>query len=151
MVAMVWGRGSWRTVDGIAELDAVLADLAAISARPQVVGLYPPRFLEPDFSLDELLGLPSLQLGIGHPARGFLLWLGPGHGLGYEVELPPWPSGVREIEFDHGGEPVYCGPYRAAVTPAAVRDAALEYAATGARPGRVLWRDDSAAEQHSVD
>lgn len=142
MISLVWGRGHWRAVDGVAELDAILADLTALPVGPQVVGLYPPRFLEPDFSLSELPGLPSLQLGIGHPTRGFLLWLGPGHGLGYESELPPWPAGVREIEFDYGGEPVHCDPHRAAVSPATVRDAALEYAATGTRPTCVRWRSN---------
>ncbi|MGI5151955.1 Imm1 family immunity protein [Plantactinospora sp. CA-294935] len=141
IVALVWGRGRWRAVDGIAELDALLAGLATISIGPHVVGVYPPRFLKPDLRPGELLTSPSLQLGLGHPARGFLYWTGPASVLGYEADLPPWPDGIPEIEFDYGDDRIGCGPNLACVTPGAVRDAALEYAATGKRPTRVCWRD----------
>ncbi|MDW5324974.1 Imm1 family immunity protein [Plantactinospora sp. KLBMP9567] len=141
MVAVVWGQGRWRAVSGIAELDALLAGLAVTSRGPHVVGLYPPRFLEPGFRPGTPPALPSLQLGLGHPMRGFLYWAGPTGSLGYEPELPPWPAEVERIEFDYGGDPIACGPKLATVTPGAVRDAALEYAATGARPTRVGWRD----------
>ncbi|MDG4786665.1 Imm1 family immunity protein [Micromonospora sp. WMMD1102] len=125
----------------VAELDALLGCLAALAPEPQVVGLYPPRFLEPGFRPGMPPALPSLQLGLGHPVRGFLYWTGPVGSSGYEPELPPWPAEVERIEFDYGGERIACGPDLASVTPGAVRDAALEYAATGARPTRVRWRD----------
>ncbi|WP_422769779.1 Imm1 family immunity protein [Plantactinospora sp. WMMC1484] len=138
-VAVVWGQGRWRAVDGVVELDGLLAGLAVSPVGPQVVGLYPPAFLEPGF---RPCGSPSsLQLGLGHPVRGFLYWTGPAGGIGFEPEVPPWPTGVHEIEFDYGGDPIACGPEVAGVSPDAVRDAALEYAVTGARPRRVLWRD----------
>ncbi|AVT35822.1 hypothetical protein C6W10_04385 [Plantactinospora sp. BB1] len=141
MVAVGWGSSRWRAVGDVAELDALLAGLAVISTGPQVVGLYPPRFLEPGFRPGGQPGLPSLQLGLGHPMRGFLYWAGPHPSLGYELELPSWPAEVERIEFDYGGDPITCGPKLASVTPGAVRDAALEYAATGLRPTRVHWRD----------
>ncbi|MFD0974356.1 Imm1 family immunity protein [Plantactinospora endophytica] len=143
---MVWGRGRWRAVHGIAELEALLARLALISTGPHVVGLYPPRFLEPDFRPVNVRTSPSLQLGIGHPVRGFLYWTGPVSSLGYEPELPPWPDGESMIEFDYGGDPLVCGPTLTRVTAGAVRDSALEYAATGERPTRVRWRDDQPAK-----
>ncbi|MEQ4300050.1 Imm1 family immunity protein [Plantactinospora sp. B6F1] len=141
MMAVVWGQGRWEAVGSVAELDALLGGLAALMPEPQVVGMYTPRFLEPGFRPGTPSTLPSLQLGLGHPVRGFLYWTGPTGSLGYEPELPPWPVGVERIEFDYGGEPIACGPKLACVTPGAVRDAALEYAVTGVRPTRVRWRD----------
>lgn len=117
---VAWGRGNRRQVSTAAELDAAL-DKAAEADTPRVVGIYPPEHFNEDTSAwDEELP-PSLEIGVGHPDRSFALWLGPEGGIGVEAAIAPWPDGAPDIAFDYGGDPVFCGPDRTQVTPAAAR------------------------------
>lgn len=136
---VVWGRGNRRQVSTVAELDAAL-DEAAEAGTPRVVGIYPPeRFNDDTSPWDEELP-PSLEIGVGHPDRSFVLWLGPQGGIGVDPAVAPWPNGASDIAFDYGGDPVFCGPDRAQVTPTAARTAAQEFIASGGnRPTSLNW------------
>jgi hypothetical protein len=83
----------------------------------------------------------ALELGVGHPTRSFLLFIGDGGGEATQADMPPWPDGQPDIAFDYGGEPVFCGPERACITPAAARRAARSFIMTGNRPTGVRWSE----------
>jgi len=109
-----------RQVQSAAELDAVLDEISA--TEQFMVTIYPVGG-EPDG--------PSMQIGIGHPQRGFVLWLGSDPG--YAVDLDNEPLG-EDLTFDYGGEPTDYGPARTRVSSEQVRQAVREFVATGARP-----------------
>jgi len=135
---VTWGRGNRRPGSTVAELDAAL-DEAAEAGIPRVVGIYPPEHLDGDASPWDTALPPALQIGVGHPDRSFVLWLGPEGGIGVEAGVAPWPDGAPDIGFDYGGDAVFAGPYRARVTPAVAREAAREFVRTGRRPTFVEW------------
>lgn len=138
---VTWGRGNRRPASTIAELDTAL-DEAAASGVPRMVGIYPPEHLAGDASpWDEPLPA-ALQVGVGHPDRSFVLWLGPEGGIGVEADALPWPVGAADIAFDYGGDAVFAGPGRARVTPATARQAAREFVSTGQRPTCLQWADE---------
>lgn len=137
---VAWGRTGERGVVGVEDLDRVLDEIGA-AGRPQVVSIYPPGYVEESESSpwDEP-PRDVLEIGIGHPDRGFVVWLGEQGGLGAEREVPPWPAASHDIAFDYGGDPVFCGPERASVTPGKARQAAREFIASGGRrPTCVDW------------
>jgi len=138
---VAWGRGNRRPSSTVAELDAAL-DEAAASNVPQVVGIYPPEYLAGDASPWDGPLPPALQIGVGHPDRSFVLWLGPEGGVEVEAGAPPWPSGAPDIAFGYGGDAVFAGPARARVTPATARQAAREFVRTGQRPTCVQWASE---------
>ncbi|GIL32038.1 Imm1 family immunity protein [Actinocatenispora comari] len=80
----------------------------------------------------------GLQLGIGHPERSFVIYLGdqPAAGLAVDRSLPEWPE---DITFDYGGEPTDYHPNQTRVTSRQARDAAREYMQTGKRPTHLHW------------
>lgn len=137
---VTWGRGERRTVSTVAELDAAL-DEATEPGVPRVVGIYPPEHLNDDASpWDE--PLPSaLQIGVGHPDRAFVLWLGPDGGIGVEATAEPWPDGTADIAFDYGGDAVFVGADRGRVSPAIAQAAAREFVTTGRRPSGLDWAE----------
>ncbi len=137
---MTWGRGNRRDVNSVAELDRAL-DEATDVGWPQVVGVYPPEQLDTDASPWDHPRPPALQIGLGRPDRSFVLWLGPEAAIGSEPGAPPWPDRAAPIAFDYGGDPIFCGPDRARVTPPAARAAARLYATTGQRPTNLHWTD----------
>lgn len=136
-----WGRGNRRQVTTVAELDVALDEASAPSV-PQLVGIYPPEHFNTDASPwdDELR--PAVQIGVGHADRSFVVWLGPEGGVGNDPTAPPWPEGTADIAFDYGGDPVFCGPDRARVTPTLARQAAEEFVRTGTRPTCIDWIDE---------
>ncbi|WP_018253010.1 Imm1 family immunity protein [Salinispora mooreana] len=138
---VTWGRGNRRPGSTIAEVDTALNDAAA-SGVPQVVGIYPPQHLAGDASPWDAPLPPALQIGVGHPDRSFVLWLGPEGGIGVEAGAPPWPDGTPDIAFDYGGDAVFAGPDRARVTPDTARQAAREFVRTGQRPTCVQWTNE---------
>ncbi len=136
---VTWGGGQRRPVATVAELDAAL-DEATDTDRPQVVGIYPPEHFNTDASPWEEELPPALQIGVGHPQRSFVLWLGPDGGVGVDPEAKPWPEGSPGIEFDYAGSPIFCGPDRAAVTPQTAREAARQFLRTCEHPGNVMGK-----------
>ncbi|MFY1673863.1 Imm1 family immunity protein [Plantactinospora sp. WMMB334] len=138
---VTWGWGNRRPGFSATELDAAL-DEAAASGVPRVVGIYPPEHLAGDASPWDEPQPPALQIGVGHPDRSFVLWLGPEGGIGVEADAPSWPSGAPDIAFDYGGDAVFAGPTRARVTPATARQAAREFVRTGQRPTCVQWASE---------
>lgn len=69
-----------RLVSSAAELDAVFDEIAA--GGQYMVTIYPANG-DPDG--------PSLQVGIGHPKRGFVLWLGVGgRAIGQRAVFTLW-------------------------------------------------------------
>jgi hypothetical protein len=114
-----------RLVNSGAELDAVFNEIAA--SGPHMVTVYPADG-DPDG--------PSLQVGIGHPRRGFALWLGPDGGYGFDPALDPLDE---ELTFDYGGEPTDYGSYRTRLTAEQARHVAHEFVTTGERPRSVAW------------
>jgi hypothetical protein len=114
-----------RLVNSAAELDTVFDEIAADGQH--MVTIYPAN--------GDLNG-PSLQVGIGHPKRGFVLWLGPDMGYGFDPALEPLDE---ELTFDYGGEPTDYAPDRTRVTAEQARQAAHEFVATGERTRSVAW------------
>jgi hypothetical protein len=137
---VTWGCGNHKTISSAAELDTVLDEIDA-AGLPQLVGIYPPEYTTADFDpWSDAARPPALQLGVGHPDRSFLLFIGDGGGEAIEAGMPPWPDDAADIAFDYGGEPVFCGADRARVRPQTARQAAREFVATGQRPTCVTWQ-----------
>lgn len=133
---IIW-TGNNRVVSSVAEVDAALdeAATASVASLPVVVTVLPAgsEHLSPfddDFP-------DSLEVGIGHPDRGFVRWMGDGGGYGYEPGLSPGPDGLR---FDYGGQPVFPEPDELRVTPVATLQAVRDFISTGTRPAHLLWR-----------
>jgi hypothetical protein len=105
------------------------------------VGIYPPEQLDDEASPWDAVPSPALEIGVGHPERSFVVWLGPGGGLGVEPAAPPWPEDAPAIGFDYGGDAVFINADRGRVTPAAAREAAREFVRTGRRPTCIEWAD----------
>ncbi len=77
-----------------------------------------------------------LQIGLGHPERASLHFIGePAGGIGYEPGLAPWTGGT--VTFDENGEPAEYGPDQMRVSPKVAREAAREWVRTGVRPSCV--------------
>jgi len=138
---VTWGRGNQREIGSVAELDHALDEVAA-DGSPRVVGIYPPEHLIPGSSPWDGPQPPALQIGLGHPDRSFVLWLGPDTAVGSQPEAPSWPDGAAPIAFDYAGDPIFCGPDRARVTPQAARTAARLFISTGQRPTNLHWTTD---------
>ena len=133
-----WGRGNTRSLATADDLDALFDEITS-SGRPQTVTIYPPGYQDdPDASPWDAPPPQALEVGIGHHERAYVRWLADG-SIGEQPDAPPWPEGVDDIAFDYGGDPVFCGPDRARVSPEAARDAAREYLQTGQRPNRLSW------------
>lgn len=134
---MIW-TGDSRTVATVAEVDAALDDIAAqaaVAVLPIVVTVLPAgsEHLSP---FDE--NFPDcLEVGLGHPDRAFVRWMGDGGGYGYDPDLQPGPTGLR---FDYGGQPVYPEPQELRVKPLHARRAVKEFIATGKRPTHLHWQ-----------
>jgi hypothetical protein len=134
---MIW-TGDKRTVAAVVEVDAALDEIAAQASQaalPFAVTVLPAGsvHLSPFDG-----GFPDcLEVGLGHPDRAFVRWLGGGGGYGYEPNLGPGPDGLR---FDYGGQPIYPEPHRLRVTPFLARQAVHEYVTTGKRPTCLQWQ-----------
>lgn len=80
----------------------------------------------------------GLQIGVGHPHRSRLLYVGPpAGGFAYNPDTPPWDS---DISFDFGGIPTEDDPNHTRLTPNLARQAARQYVDTGQRPTCVSWQ-----------
>jgi hypothetical protein len=135
---VTWGRSQRRTVATTDDLDAVLDEITATGV-PTSVGIYPPDELDKAASPWDDPPKSAIEVGIGHPDRSFIIWLGPDGGIATDPTAPPWPTTTADIAFDYGGDLVFCGPDRAAVTPETARTVAREYVRTGTRPRAVIW------------
>ena len=135
---VTWGRDRRRTVSTVDELDATLDEIAA-TGTPVSVGIYPPDELDKNTSPWDDPPSSALEIGLGHPDRSFVIWLGLDAATATAPTAGPWPDGAPDITFDYGGDAVFTGPDRARVTPAAAREAAREYVQTGQRPTCVEW------------
>lgn len=112
----------------IVELDEVLDRIAA-APEPTAVDIIPADIPPGERRL--------LQIGLGHPQRSFVFYLGaPAGGYARESGVPEWDE---EIVFDHGGEPTEYLPEWTRVTPMAAREAAREYLRTGTRLTLLGW------------
>jgi hypothetical protein len=76
---------------------------------------------------------------IGHPDRGFVLFVAHGGGYGHEPGVGDWPE---PITWDYNGQLAECKPAWTRVTPPVARAAAREYVQTGSRPGSLVWPQD---------
>lgn len=133
---IIW-TGQTRTVTTIADVTAALDEITAQASRalPLAVTVLPTgsECLSP---FDE--DFPDcLEVGLGHPDRAFVRWMGDGGGYGYEPELEPGPAGLR---FDYGGQPIFPTPHELRVSPLAARQAVEEFIATGSRPTGLRWQ-----------
>lgn len=75
----------------------------------------------------------GLQIGVGHPERGFVYYTGhttAESGYAVDPELEPV---VGEIGFDYGGQWTGYAPAKTRVTPTRVRQLARDYVETGKR------------------
>src|SRR2546421_9896279 len=91
-----WGRDNARRISSVADLEGLLSFLTTVRGRegaPHGVDLMPAGAAG-----------GGLQIGVGHPHRGFVVWLDadanhsivPGHGgSGTGDALDPWPEPVR--------------------------------------------------------
>ncbi|HEY3505790.1 MAG TPA: Imm1 family immunity protein [Actinocatenispora sp.] len=128
-----WGRDNDRTVDTIDELDAALNE-----AEHQRGDADAP-FMVDIVDADDPDMLTGLQIGVGHPDRGFVFYTGQTAaetGYAADLDLPPFDG---EIGFDHGGQWTAYEPAKTRLTPRQVRQAASEYLRTGRRPGTLHW------------
>ena len=94
-------------------------------SAPVVVTLYRP---------DE--ASEGLQIGIGHPDRGFAFMIESGGGYAYQPDLP---EVSLPVDFDYNGQLTSYRPDQLRITPAQARTAAGEYLSTGQRPTSLLW------------
>ncbi|MET8042464.1 Imm1 family immunity protein [Micromonospora sp. NPDC005215] len=134
---MIW-TGESRTVATVAEVDIALDGIAAQAAdavRSFVVTVLPAGS-EHLSSFDE--DFPDcLEVGLGHPDRAFVRWMGDGGGYGYKPYREPGPT---ELRFDYGGHPVYPEPNELRVSPIHARRAGTEFIATCKRPTHLHWQ-----------
>ena len=100
-------------------------------ASPVVVTLYRP---------DE--DSAGLQIGIGHPYRGFALMIEHGGGYAHQLDLPEF---LGPVDFDYNGQLTSYRPDQLRITPAEARNAAGKYLSTGQRPTNLLWNHATAA------
>jgi hypothetical protein len=135
---VTWSRDKRQPVASVAQLDAVLDEIASRSGRYSV-GIYRPEDLDNPVPPWEEPPHGALELGVGDPDRSFVVFVGAGGGVGTDPGMPPWPDGAPDIAFDYGGDPVFCGPDRARVRPETARQAAREFVATGQRPTCLAW------------
>ncbi|WP_376771496.1 Imm1 family immunity protein [Micromonospora polyrhachis] len=133
---MIW-TGNRRTVSTPNEVEAALDEIlaqAAVSVLPLAVTVIPPSGSDHS-PFDE--DFPDcLEVGLGHPDRAFVRWIGAGGGYGYEPALTAGPADVR---FDYGGQPIHPDPHELRVSPSVARRAVHEFAATGKRPNLLQW------------
>ncbi len=138
-----WGRDNARRISSVADLEGLLSFLTTVRGRegaPHGVDLMPAGAAG-----------GGLQIGVGHPHRGFVVWLDAdanpgvvaGHGgfgggfggglggYGIDDDLDPWPE---PIGFDCGADVVDFKPAWTRVSPRSVIQAAREYVLTGAMP-----------------
>ncbi|SCL58365.1 Immunity protein Imm1 [Micromonospora yangpuensis] len=133
---MIW-TGHTRTVATTADLAATLEEITIQTSTglPMAVTVLPAghEHLTPyddDFP-------DCLEVGLGHPERAFVRWMGHDGGYGYQPDLPPGPAGLR---FDYGGQPIHPEPHELRVSPPAARHAVEEFITTGQRPTHLLWQ-----------
>jgi len=133
---MIW-TGHTRTVATTAEVNAALDEVTAQAsgALPLAVTVLPTgsEHLSPfddDFP-------DCLEVGLGHPDRAFVRWIGDSGGYGYEPDLEPGPAGLR---FDYGGQPIHPEPHELRVNPLLARQAVEEFITTGKRPTHLHWQ-----------
>ncbi|MGA8112621.1 MAG: Imm1 family immunity protein [Actinocatenispora sp.] len=128
-----WGRDNERTVSTVEELDAALDE--AEGQRGDDGSSYLVDIVDQD-DPDLMLGL---QIGVGHPDRGFVFYSGlTAAETGYAAD-PYLPALGGEIGFDYGGQWTGYEPAKTRLTPSQVRRAARDYVATGRRPTSVAW------------
>jgi hypothetical protein len=136
---VLWDTGMKRMV---ADSDELVAALEGIEAQT-VCGLAYAVTIMPECAEalspfdDDFPG--GLQIGVGHPERSFVYWLGDGGGTAVEPGLPSGPDGVR---FDYGGQPIFPAPEELRVRAVTAREMAREYVQTGQRPEGVGWELD---------
>jgi hypothetical protein len=135
-----WAGAGHATVDGPEQVDAVLSPLHD-SGRPVVVDVL--RYQD---------GTPvdGVQIGVGHPERSFVLWIGEQGGYAAQAGVGPWGD---DIEFAHGGEPTAYHPEETRITPEAAFALVREVVDTGRRPAGVEWYApaDDPADGQAVD
>ncbi len=122
------GQCHEQPVSSVEELEAALRGIAAERGRgdaPYVVTVYP---VDADHE--------GLQVGVGHPDRGFVLFVSEGGGYGVEPGVDGWPEAIG---WDYNGQLTDYKPAWTRVRPEAVRQAALQYIRTGQRPGNLRW------------
>jgi hypothetical protein len=118
-----WGHGNAVRVDSVAVLEGVLTLVGTLRGQggvPYAVDLLPAG-----------VGDGGLRIGVGHPARAFILALDAPAAYGVQPDVDPWPEPIR---FDHGCEVVEIKPAQTRVLPCLARRAAREYLLTGDRP-----------------
>lgn len=129
-----WGRGEPVTVASVEELDAVLDEVAGMTGdgnAPFAVSI-----TEDEDGADPF-GPVGLQVGFGHPSRGFVFWTGDEEGgYGREPGIGPHREGIG---FDLGGQWTEYHPDETRVTPETARQAARHYVETGQRPTGIDW------------
>lgn len=126
-----WGRQPQVEVADVASLDQVLDQIAESDC--QGGRSYAVSISRPDGD-GEYLGL---QIGIGHPERSFVFWIGtPADEYGVEDGLVPLD---RDVTVDFGRHTEDYPPDWTMVTPPVARLAAHEFVTTGQRPTCLSW------------
>ena len=118
-----WGTGNSARIHTVDDLDTLLGVLAmscGAAGAPYAVDLLPAGAAD-----------GGLQLGVGHPHRGFVLALDAGGGYAVEPDLEPWPE---PIAFDCGYDVLDFKPAWTRVMPDTALDAARDFVRTGDRP-----------------
>lgn len=118
-----WGLDNAARISSAAQLDQLLTFLTSVRGRdgaPYSIDLLPAG-----------AGDGGLQLGIGHPDRGFVLALDGDGGFGVQADVEPWPE---PIAFDCGHDVVDFKPAWTRVKPSLAVRAAHEFVRTGSRP-----------------
>jgi hypothetical protein len=134
-----WGStdpaGGTEKISTAAELDQILDRVEHLLSRDGLSFLVTITELGSGDGLIEY----GLQIGVGHPHRSRLVYVGPpAGGIGYSPDLPPWDGG--DISFDFGGVPTEDSTDHTRITPHLARQAAREYVSTGQRPTCVSWQ-----------
>ena len=88
--------------------------------------------------IDQARAAGSVMIGLGDEERAFIDWLTPEGRREYAFE-PHIPTEGGSIAFDVDGDWRRHDPAELRVTPMTARQAAREYARTGARPTCVEW------------